>query len=105
MQISRNLLTNADLAKLIVGFEGAAADMTVLRRAIDVGGFKVPQGRALTIRSDLIRLFREWLALFVLMFNGETRIKWKAYKRQHVLMFCISWADCDSCYTFGLVIM
>ncbi|MQM21316.1 hypothetical protein Taro_054355, partial [Colocasia esculenta] len=27
-----------------VGFEGAAADMTVLRRAIDVGGFTVPQG-------------------------------------------------------------
>ncbi|MQL88946.1 hypothetical protein Taro_021517, partial [Colocasia esculenta] len=26
-----------------VGFEGAAADMTVLRRAIDVGGFTVPQ--------------------------------------------------------------
>ncbi|MQM09435.1 hypothetical protein Taro_042307 [Colocasia esculenta] len=26
-----------------VGFEGVAADMTVLRRAIDVGGFTVPQ--------------------------------------------------------------
>ncbi|MQL97947.1 hypothetical protein Taro_030649 [Colocasia esculenta] len=28
-----------------VGFEGAAADMTVLRQAIDVGGFTVPQGK------------------------------------------------------------
>ncbi|MQM12270.1 hypothetical protein Taro_045183, partial [Colocasia esculenta] len=34
-----------------VGFEGAAADMTVLRRAIDVGGFKVPQGKYYLVDS------------------------------------------------------
>ncbi|MQL94147.1 hypothetical protein Taro_026797 [Colocasia esculenta] len=34
-----------------VGFEGAAADMTVFRRAIDVGGFTVPLGKYYLVDS------------------------------------------------------
>ncbi|MQM06277.1 hypothetical protein Taro_039099 [Colocasia esculenta] len=34
-----------------VGFEGAAADMTVLRRALDEGGFSVPKGKYYLVDS------------------------------------------------------
>ncbi|MQL94150.1 hypothetical protein Taro_026808, partial [Colocasia esculenta] len=44
-----------------VGFEGAAADMAVLRRAMDFNPLAIGfNGRTLSLHNDLVKLFSGW---------------------------------------------